>query len=236
VSGRLALRDGLVLVAPGAVFVPAESTLIVADTHAGLPSELRARGHAVPIGDDEALIAKLRAMVTLTEAETVVVAGDLLHGPGSLARDPLGALVAALPASRLRIVRGNHDRRAESALDARAIEHDTALAVGPHWVTHGDDVERVRALRALAHEAGGRVLVGHIHPAFALDDGEGARRVCPAFVTARALVCLPALSVWARGGDVRSRAVKTQLTALSEGDPMGVAVIVGDRVLPIGPL
>lgn len=240
----LALRDGVVLVAPGGVFVPSEKTLVVADTHAGLPLELRARGHTVPVGDDEALFAKVRAMLALTGAETLVVAGDFAHGAGAArrslrdGRSPIELFVNTFSSGAVRcavrVVLGNHDKALSSALFAMGVEHGESLSVGAHRVVHGDDASRVCELRAEASANGGRVIVGHVHPALALDDGEGARRVCPAFVSARGLLCLPALSVWARGGDVRSRPVRAQLEALADGDPMGVAVIVGERVLPIG--
>lgn len=234
-GGRtLALRDGVVLVAPGAAFLPTESTLVIADTHAGLPSELRSRGHAVPIGDDEELYARVRSMLAVTSARRVIVAGDLVHGPGSQKASAIELFARAFAHVELRIVRGNHDRAIESSLDALSIEHDTVLRAGPHIVTHGDDAALVRSLREEASAHGGRVLIGHVHPALALDDGEGARRVCHAFVSARSLLFLPALSVWARGGDVRSRSVRAQLEERAGADPMGVAVIVGDRVLPIG--
>jgi putative SbcD/Mre11-related phosphoesterase len=240
----LELRDGVVLLAPGGAFLPSEQTLIVADTHAGLPLELRARGHAVPVGDDEALYAKVRAMLSSTRAKILLVAGDLAHGAGSGrralhdGRSPIESFVGEFsngPSNcTLRVVLGNHDKALSGALSAMGVECGESLRVGPHVVVHGDEVDRVRALRAEAIERGGRAFVGHVHPALALDDGAGARRVCPAFVSARGLLCLPALSVWARGGDVRSRPVRAQLEALADGDPMGVAVIVGDRVLPIG--
>lgn len=240
----LALRDGVVLVAPGGAYVPSERTLIVADTHAGLPLELRARGHTVPVGDDEALFAKVRAMIALTGAETLVIAGDFAHGAGSSrralgdGRSPVEIFVDTFSngstCRAVRVVLGNHDKSLSSALSSMGVEHGEWLSVGSHRVVHGDDVSRACALRAEASALGGRVIVGHVHPALALDDGEGARRVCPAFVSARGLLCLPALSVWARGGDVRSRTVRAQLEALADKDPMGVAVIVGERVLPIG--
>ncbi|MFO0561976.1 MAG: metallophosphoesterase family protein [Polyangiales bacterium] len=230
----LALRDGVVLVAPGAAFLPAESTLVVADTHAGLPSELRARGRAVPLGDDDELYARVRSMLEHTGAQTLIVAGDLVHGPGSQRASAIELFAREMAHVRLRIVRGNHDRSIEAQLDALSIEHDTVLRAGPHVVTHGDDAALVRALREEAIARGGRVLIGHVHPALALDDNEGARRVCPAFVSARSLLFLPALSVWARGGDVRSRVVRAQLDERAGDDPLGVAVVVGERVLPIG--
>ena len=230
----LALRDGVVLAAPGGAFVPSERTLIVADTHAGLPSELRARGHAVPIGDDRELHAKVRVMIERTRAERIVVAGDLVHGPGSQRHSAIELFVRAMAPCVVRVVRGNHDRAIESALDALGVEHATELSVGPHAVVHGDDVPRVKALRARAITEGARVFIGHVHPALLLDDNAGARKVCPAFASAKGLLFLPALSVWARGGDVRSRAVRAQIDAMTDGEPLGVAVVVGDRVLPIG--
>jgi metallophosphoesterase superfamily enzyme len=237
---ELTLRDGLVLLAPGGAYIPSEGALIVADTHAGLPMELRARGHAVPVGDDEALLGRVRAMLARTGARTLVVAGDLGHGPGSQRaraageRSAIASFVTAFSGVTVRVVRGNHDRAVAAALDALGIEHGVELFVGPHAVTHGDDPARVSALRAERGPAGGRVLVGHVHPALSLEAEAGARAVCPAFVSARALLCLPALSVWARGGDVRSKPVRRALEALAGGDPMGVAVVVGERVLPVG--
>jgi putative SbcD/Mre11-related phosphoesterase len=235
-DSTLTLRDGVVLLAPGAAFLPAESTLVVADTHAGLPSELRARGYAVPQAEDDELHARVQSMLARTGAKTLIVAGDVVHGPGSQRGRCLERFVRSIAPVRLRISLGNHDRSIASALDALGIEHDTVLRAGPHIVTHGDDAALVRALRREAVAVGARVLIGHVHPAFVLDDHQGACRVCPAFVSARSLLVLPALSVWARGVDVRSRAVRARLDERVGDDPLGVAVVVGERVLPIGPL
>jgi putative SbcD/Mre11-related phosphoesterase len=235
----LTLRDGLVLLAPGGVFVPAARALVVADTHAGLPSELRSRGHAVPHGDDEALYARVRGMLDATGADTLVVAGDLAHGPGAARSRPgspsaLRAFVQRFERSTLRVALGNHDRGLAPALDALGVEHGDTLLVGPHAVTHGDVPDAVAALRAQALARGGRVLLGHLHPAVTLDDGAGARAVCPAFVSARGLLCLPALSPWSRGVDVRRPEARARITALAPTEPMGAAVVIGDAVLPVG--
>jgi putative SbcD/Mre11-related phosphoesterase len=235
----LALRDRVLLLAPGGAFLPDTRALVIADTHAGLPMELRARGHAVPVGDDRDLHERVRAMLSLVDAHEIIVAGDFTHGPGSQRAPRAGAsavtaFVRAFSSHTVRIVRGNHDRALAPALDALGVEHALSLRAGPHEITHGDELEPTLALREAAHARGGRVIVGHVHPALVLDDGEGARRTCPAFVTARGLLCLPALSPWARGGDVRARSVRAQLEALSNGDPMGVAVVVGADVLPVG--
>ncbi len=237
----LPLRDGIVLLAPGGAFVPEARTLVVADTHAGLPSELRARGHAVPHGDDDALCARVSSLLERTDADTLVIAGDLTHGPGAArARDAspsaLHAFVQRFSSKNLRVALGNHDRGLAPALDALGIEHGDSLRVGPHEVTHGDVLATVTTLREQALSRGGRVLLGHLHPAVTLDDGAGARAVCPAFVSARGLLCLPALSPWSRGVDVRRREARARIEALAPAETMGVAVVVGAAVLPVGDL
>jgi metallophosphoesterase superfamily enzyme len=131
-------------------------------------------------------------------------------------------------------VLGNHDRRALKAVERLGLEHGPSLRVGPHVVLHGDDAESVRHARCEAHERGGRVFVGHIHPALSLDDGTGGAAFVPAFVTARSFVCVPALSPYSRGLDVRGRVVREQLAALIGDDERGAAVVVDGRVMPVG--
>jgi putative SbcD/Mre11-related phosphoesterase len=226
------LRDGLQLVAPGGVYIPSEHTLVVADTHIGYTGELRARGVPVPLGDDKQLIERVSAMVSTCRAERLVIAGDIVHGKS--AANSLESFIHHFSSLTLRLVVGNHDRGIQRVLERHKIEFAEHLAVGVHVVTHGDDVEATCALRADAQSRSGRVLVGHIHPALVLDDYQGARKTCPAFVSAKALLCLPALSPWAHGGDVRSKRVRAQLEALALDDPMGVAVVIGEKVMPIG--
>lgn len=236
------LKDDLVLVAPGGVYLRSEKTLVVADTHAGYVQELRARGMALPLGDDQLLLERIQSMLTRTGAEALVVAGDIVHGKSATRSSdrelssvsPLMAFLAAFSAVKVRLVVGNHDRAVKQVLAREGIEHGDSLWVGQHCVTHGDELEATRLLKQQALARGGRVLVGHIHPALVLDDGQGARKTCPAFVSSAGLLCLPALSPWARGGDVRSKNVRAQLEALALDEAMGVAVVVGERVMPIG--
>jgi metallophosphoesterase superfamily enzyme len=147
----------------------------------------------------------------------------------------LEAFARAVAPRAVTAVLGNHDRRTEAAIARLGLEPVPSLVLGPHEVLHGDIAADVRAARDRVRDRGGRVLIGHLHPALGLDGGVGARRVVPAFVTAAGLVCLPALSPLARGGDVRSGALRAQLGAIvDERDAMGVAVVVGARVIAVG--
>jgi putative SbcD/Mre11-related phosphoesterase len=221
------------------VFVPEAGALVTADLHVGYTPTLRARGYAVPAVDDDALIARVRTLLQRTGASRLVVAGDFLHGRGAErplehGLSSLQVFVRALAPCTVQIVEGNHDRHLPDALAALGLEVHPSLALGPHVVHHGDDAAWVRTERARARARGGRVIVGHLHPALQLDDGMGAQRKVPAFVTAAGLLCLPALSPYAQGGEVRSTALRAQLAALVEGDPMGAAAVVGERVMVVG--
>lgn len=132
------------------------------------------------------------------------------------------------------VVEGNHDRHVSEALAGCGLAVQTTVSLGAHTVHHGDDAAWVREERARARERGGRVIVGHLHPALSLADGAGAGAKVPAFVTAAGLLCLPTMAPLARGGDVRSTALRAQLEALAGEDEMGVAVAVGERVMVIG--
>lgn len=238
-SPLVPLRDGVELVAPGGVFVRAERTLVVADVHVGFGTELRSRGYAVPAGDDDELLARVQRMLARTEATRLVIAGDVVHGPGSArphngGPSPVSAFFRAISPIEVIAVLGNHDRRAAHALEAAGAHTCKRYEVGPHVVEHGDVVERVHEARSVAMARGGRVLVGHLHPALSLGDGVGARATVPAFVSARGLLCLPALTPNARGGDVRSATLRAQLDALAPGEAMGAAVVVDDRVMVLG--
>jgi uncharacterized protein len=232
-SDTLALRDGLELHAPGAVYVPSERTLVVADVHAGYTRTLRSRGYGVPRGDDAVLLERLAGLLARVPATRVVVAGDLVHGaPAAQGGDDsaLARFLAALDGVDLTVVLGNHDASMEPWLTARGVRVARDAAIGPHRVHHGDDPERVRALREEALALGGRVLVGHLHPAVRIEgETAGVRALVPAFVTARGFVCLPALSPHAHGIDVRDERMRRDLRGFVGETDLGAAGVIAER-------
>lgn len=236
----ITLDDGLVLLAPGGAYIASERALVVADLHAGYVQTLQRRGYTLPAQDDGALHARLTAMFARVDVARVVVAGDLVHGrpafaarPG--ARSPLDALLDALDGRALTVVPGNHDRASDDLLARRGVETCDAFALGTHVVMHGDeDVDRLRGERALALSRGGRLLLGHHHPALTLDDGVGARARVPAFAYAPGLLCLPALTPLARGADLLREDHAEELTALAKAKELSLAVVIRGAVIPVG--
>ncbi|MFO0651814.1 MAG: metallophosphoesterase [Polyangiales bacterium] len=238
----IALDDDLALLAPGGAYVPSARALVVADLHAGYVQTLQRRGYTLPAQRDDALLARLRAMMSQVDVARVIVAGDLVHGRPAFsaregARSPLDALLGALEGRALTVVPGNHDRGSDDLLARRGVEMTDACAVGAHLVMHGDEgVDRLRGERALALGRGGRLVLGHMHPALALDDGAGARARVPAFAYASGLLCLPALAPLARGADLMREDHAAELTALATTRELSVTVIVGERLIAVGML
>lgn len=237
-----ALPDGLTLLAPGGAYVASERALVVADLHAGYVQTLQKRGYTLPAQGDDDLHARLRAMFARADVARVVVAGDLVHGRPAFvaragARSPLDALLAALDGRALTVVPGNHDRGSDDLLAQRGVSVTEACQVGPHLVMHGDEgVDRLRGERALAIARGGRVIVGHHHPALSLDDGAGARARVAAFAHAPGLLCLPALAPLARGADLMREDYAEALTQVAGARELSIAVIVGGDVIVVGTL
>lgn len=237
----LPIDDDLRLVAPGAVWSRAHATAVVADVHAGYVATLQQRGHLLPPLDDGDLHARLRAVIERTGASTLVVAGDLLHGRGALlARggraSPLSSLLDALDGVRVVVVPGNHDAGSDDVLAANGLAVTARYTFGPHVVMHGDeDAAALRGERALAAQRGGRVMLGHFHPALTLRS-TGLHAKAPAFVWAPGLVCLPALTPLARGADVLHETHGAALRALATERELATAVVVGDDVIETGVL
>jgi putative SbcD/Mre11-related phosphoesterase len=234
---KVILRDGIELHGPGGAFVPEQRAMIVADVHAGYTAHLRARGYRVPVGDDPGLLDRVRGLMERTNARHLVVAGDLAHGVGSARgneRSPLARFLEALREFEVTVVVGNHDRKVATWLTERGARAVTELALGIHRVHHGDDAERVRALRDEAMANEGRVFVGHLHPAVYVSGDAGVGKLLPAFVSARGLVCLPALSPYAHGIDVRDPRMRGDLDAMAPGEDLGAACVVGDRAVALG--
>lgn len=237
----LTLDDDLRCVAPGGLFDPATRTLVIADVHAGYVRTLQSRGYLLPGVDDRELLARIAGLRAGLDPATVVIAGDVVHGPASMrasqgGESALDGLLAALDGCATVIIPGNHDRGLAAALEGRGVTVCSRWVFGRHVAVHGDEPEGLRSERARAMRDGGRVVLGHHHPALVLRDATGARTKVMAFAWAPGIVCLPALTPFARGSDLVLDDDATGLTAAVDASELETAVIVGERVLPTGRL
>ncbi len=196
-----------VSLASRSVFVPDADALVVADLHLGKGAASRVE---VPLEDSGDSISRLERLLESHDPSTIVIAGDLLH---SFDRIPRGVeadlremreLIDAFGAS-LVVTPGNHDTMLEEVYDGVA-PGEYRLGDGETVVCHGHEEPESNAER---------YIVGHDHPALAIDG-----RKLPCFLYgpgvyngADVLVC-PAFTKLARGSTVNGMRERDFLSPL----------------------
>ncbi|HLE95821.1 MAG TPA: metallophosphoesterase, partial [Candidatus Thermoplasmatota archaeon] len=111
---HLEFAPGLVALAEGALWMPDERVLAVADLHVGYEAWHAARGTAVPRVETRVLARTIRRLVARLAPDRLVVDGDVVHArtPRTHAseRRALAAVLDAADGADLVLVAGNHDR------------------------------------------------------------------------------------------------------------------------------
>ena len=182
----------LTLLPQRAAWHAATRTLFVADLHLGKAASFRALGQPVPSGTTQDNLGRLAALVAAHAPTRIVFLGDFLHATparreGVMA--PLRQWRAAHAATRLVLVRGNHDAHAgdpPAELDIEIVEEPWAVAGAPgllacHHPRHAE------------HHA---TLAGHWHPAVTLRGRAHDHQRLPCFCRVDDLLVLPAFGAF----------------------------------------
>jgi DNA ligase-associated metallophosphoesterase len=177
--------EALELCAERATYWPRRRMLLVADPHFGKAATFRALGVRVPRGTTEGTLARLDALVARVAPARIEFLGDFLHareGRDDETFRVLGEWRARHEGIAMRLVRGNHDKRAG----------DPPSDVGIECV----DGPVLEAPFALAHHPmrvdGAYVLSGHVHPCAVLVGRGRQRERLPCFWLGRETGVLPA--------------------------------------------
>jgi uncharacterized protein len=166
--------ERVALHASGAVFLPARSTVLVADAHFGKAVSFRRLGVPVPSGTTTETLGELGALIDETGAKRIVFLGDFLHSARSHAAGTLGALHqwrGEHAGVQLTLVRGNHDLRAGDPPASLGIEVvDEPLRAGPFALCHHPEPV-----------PGAYVMAGHWHPCISVKGRAFERLRLPCF-------------------------------------------------------
>jgi DNA ligase-associated metallophosphoesterase len=172
---RIRVADADAVLHPsGAVLLPAEQTVLVADAHFGKAVSFRKLGVPVPSGTTTETLDELSAVLDTTKARRIVFLGDFLHSRRSHSAGTMAALGrwrARHADLELTLVRGNHDDRAgdpPASLDIAVV--DEPLRLGPFALCH-----HPRPV------AGAYVLAGHWHPCISVHGRAFERLRLPCF-------------------------------------------------------
>ncbi|HEY8898932.1 MAG TPA: ligase-associated DNA damage response endonuclease PdeM [Chthoniobacterales bacterium] len=159
--------------------------VVVADPHFGKDASARAHSIGIPPGTTSDDLVRLDALLARHTARELWLLGDVFDS--EFASEP--ATIDALAAWRtrhdriaMRMVAGNHDRRALALTEAAGFELLPDLAaIGPWRLSHHPQ-----------EAPAGHVLCGHIHPGLLLK-GPGRERLrLPAFILGTRRSILPA--------------------------------------------
>jgi putative SbcD/Mre11-related phosphoesterase len=235
---RLELEPGLWLDAARALWLAEPQVLVVADLHLGYAWAHRADGQLLPITAAEDTTERLLALLNRYPARELVLLGDLVHRAvevPALYTELRWLALNVGERTRLRLVGGNHDRHLASTLAAAGLtlEIDDSVTVGPHLLLHGDNQNESSATGHLQEcsQRGGRVIIGHEHPAITLSGGVASNVKCPCFLAAPGVLVLPAFSAWAAGSPIRDGCFLSHYARLSHFDR--AVAVVADKLLPV---
>ncbi len=214
---RLLAAD-LALDHSGALWWPAERTLVVADMHLEKGSALAARGQLLPPYDSAATLARLARLAARLRPKRLVALGDSFHDPRAGERmDPAaGEALRALAASLDMVwIAGNHDPEMPAWLPG---ERRRELRLGPLTLRH--EPQDAPAPGEIA---------GHLHPVARVVGPRGRVRR-KAFVTDGSRLLLPAFGAYAGGLNLRDPAI----ARLFGAGPVIAHVCGATRVYAVG--
>lgn len=201
----------------GALFWPAERTLLVADLHLEKLSSFASTGQLLPPYDTRQTLALLARDIAETRPRRVVCLGDSFHrdeGTKSLSEEDLAQLRLLMDEPEWVWLAGNHDP-APHGLGGECV---TSLSIGELVLQH--EPERGSGYR----------MAGHLHPAArVMMGGRTVRRPC--FAHDGRLLILPAYGVSTGSLNILAEPFRK----LWDYSRLNVTMLGRDRVYPVSP-
>ena len=202
---RLAWQGGeLVLRPEGALHLPQQGALLIADFHLGKAHSFRRLGVPVPGGTTEHMLRRLDVLLEQVDTPHLVFLGDFLHAATAQASPALARFAAwraARPAVAMTLVRGNHDDRAgDPPPDLAMTVVDEPWPLGP-WVLCHHPLQP--GLADSAHEP--PRIAGHWHPAAVVRGAARDHLRLPCFCLTDQQLVLPAFGAFTGMHSVKAR-------------------------------
>ncbi len=188
--------ESLLLDPAGALWWPAERTLVFADLHFEKGSAYARRGQMLPPYDTRTTLVRMEALILRRAPSRVIALGDSFHDHDAANRlddYERETLMRLGRAAEWIWIAGNHDPAPPDWLDGKITEE---IAIGGLVFRH----------EPAAADAAGEV-AGHLHPCKSITrHGRSLRRRC--FVSDARRLLMPAFGAYTGGLDVRDRAVR----------------------------
>jgi DNA ligase-associated metallophosphoesterase len=188
--------ETLLLDPAGALYWPAERTLVFADLHFEKGSAYARGGQMLPPYDTRTTLARIESLFVHRTPERVIALGDSFHdcdAGNRLDAFERETLIRLGCAAEWIWIAGNHDPAPPSWLGGKIVDE---IAIGGLVFRHEPSLSR----------APGEI-AGHLHPCKSITrHGRSLRRRC--FVSDNMRLVMPAFGAYAGGLDVRDHAVR----------------------------
>ena len=170
-----------------ALWRPEGRELLIADLHLGKAEVFQAHGIPLPSDGDRGTLNPLLDLCARVQPKTLIILGDLVHGPLGLTAS-LRETLAALPeltGCPITLVGGNHDRPCRTL----GLVQQPSYRLGQLWLSH----EPEHSSDQSGQNARLLNICGHIHPVANLSSGSDRLRLpCFAYNSSEERLLIPA--------------------------------------------
>lgn len=170
------------------LFWEAEKALIFSDIHIGKTAHFRKNGIAVPsqvLQDDLHLLSQIIATFS---PKKLIIVGDFLHAGNNSDLPIFCEWRRNFPAIELILIKGNHDRQADSILLTSCIDRVTEmLEIAPFTLVHHPSKKDLITKSKI-------FISGHLHPGVRFQFHRGQSAKLPCFAISENQIILPAFS------------------------------------------
>lgn len=208
--------ETLMLDCAGALWWPAERTLVFSDIHFEKGSSLARRGAFLPPYDTRTTLRRMAALIDAYAPARVIALGDSFHDPEAAERldpDDCALLLALVARAQWIWIEGNHDPHPPAWLGGTVAEE---IAIGGLVFRHAPSL----------YPQPGEV-AGHLHPCATVSlRGRSLRRKC--FASDGTRLVMPAFGAYTGGLDVGDAAIANLFT-----DAFAAYMLGGRRVYAV---
>lgn len=193
-----------------AVFLPAFSTLCIADWHLGKAAHFRKAGIALPQPDLSLEFQQLSQLIDRYNAEQVILLGDVFHSDLNKDWQRFEAFINAHSQIRWIITMGNHDIIGKPKFEALGMHATDHFLLGDNIVCTHHPIET-----GMENQLN---LAGHVHPGCEIYTPSRQTFKLPCFHYSQSVLTLPAFGML------------TGLFILKPDDRNRIFPIIGDDV------
>lgn len=219
------------------LWIPKNSTLIIADLHIGYEEELNSHGIFVPRLSFKAMREEIEKLLIKLKPRAIVINGDLKHEFGEISRQEWRETLEILDmlaknCKRIVLIRGNHDNMLEPIAMKRGLKLRKFFYIdnGRICVFHGEKIP----LDSKAYKAK-ILIIGHEHPSIMLREGMRTEKY-KCFLLGdwhnKKLIAMPSFFPFIEGLDIRN---EERMSELLRHDIKDFRVfVVGDKIYDFG--